>query len=58
MKKIDKHFVSEIDLKLKEFDESHEKSPAQQAEYDKYRRIHRLRDVPTQVPEKKGGIWD
>ena len=46
MSKIDKHFVSDIDRKLAEFDATHVKSAAQQAEYDKYQRIYQLRDVP------------
>jgi hypothetical protein len=44
MRKIDKHYVSDIDKKLAEFDAAHPKSRSQQAEYDKYQRIHRLRD--------------
>lgn len=58
MKKIDKHFVSEIDQKLKAFDDTHEKSAAQQAEYDKYQRIYRLRDVTSVAPVKKEILWD
>ncbi len=45
MKSIDKHFVSEIDKKMAEFDATHAKSPAQQAEFDKYQKIYRKRDV-------------
>ena len=37
-------YVSAIDKMLDEFNETHEKSPAQQAEIDKYSCIHRLRD--------------
>lgn len=44
MRKIDKHYVSDIDKKLAEFDATHKKSRSQQAEYEKYQRIHRLRD--------------
>lgn len=47
MRKIDKHYVSEIDKKLAEFDATHAKSPAQQAEFNKYQSIYRKRDVPT-----------
>jgi len=50
MKKTDKHYVSEIDNELAEFDQSHPKSASQQAEIDKYKRVHELRDNPT-VPE-------
>jgi len=39
------HFISDVDKMLKEFDDSHEKSPAQQAEIDKYDEIDQLRDV-------------
>jgi hypothetical protein len=46
MSKIDKHFVSEIDKKMAEFDAAHKKSPSQQAEIDKYKRIYELRDEP------------
>ena len=44
MRKIDKHYVSEIDKKLAQFDATHPKSRSQQAEYDKYQRIHQMRD--------------
>ncbi len=57
MKPIDKHFVSEIDKKLAEFNESNAKSPAQQAEIDKYEHIYKLRDHAT-VVEKDKDIWD
>ena len=39
MSKIDKHFVSEIDKKMAEFDATHAKSPAQMAELKKYQQI-------------------
>ena len=58
MKKIDKHYVSEIDKKLAEFDETHPKSPAQQAEYDKYQKIHRLRDEEVDEKAEKDSLWD
>ena len=57
MSKIDKHFVSEIDKKLAEFDATHQKSAAQQAEYDKYRRIYQLRDVPTDLAKADEDLW-
>lgn len=44
MKKIDKHFISEIDKKLLVFDVMHAKTESQLAEYDKYQRIYALRD--------------
>ncbi|MCH9770480.1 MAG: hypothetical protein K0U12_06335 [Gammaproteobacteria bacterium] len=44
MKKINKHYVSEIDRRLAEFDAAQPKSAAQQAEIDKYQAIHQLRD--------------
>jgi hypothetical protein len=44
MRKIDKHYVSDIDKKLAEFDAANPKSRAQQAEYDKYQKIYRMRD--------------
>lgn len=56
MSKIDKHFVSEIDKKMAQFDATHPKSPAQQAEFDKYQRIYQMRDVPTECTEKND-IW-
>ena len=37
-------YVSTIDKMLDEFNKTHEKSPAQRAEIDKYSRIHLLRD--------------
>lgn len=57
MGKIDKHFVSEIDKKMAEFNATHPRSAAQQAEYDKYQRIYRLRDVPTEQVVKGDDIW-
>jgi len=58
MSKIDKHFVSEIDKKMAEFDATHPKSASQQAEYDKYQRIYRLRDVPTEQTASRDELWD
>lgn len=57
MAKIDKHFVSEIDKKLAEFDAKHAKSAAQQAEHDKYQRIYHLRDVPTDAVSQDDELW-
>lgn len=44
MKKLNKQFISEIDQKLDEFNRTHKKSASQQAEIEKYRKIHELRD--------------
>lgn len=57
IKKIDKHYVSEIDKKMAAFDATHAKSPEQQAEIKKYRRIDQLRDVPTDVCIEKDELW-
>lgn len=48
--KTDKHYVSEIDKRLAEFDQTHPKSPSQQAEIDKHERVYRLRDNP--IPQE------
>ena len=58
MRKIDKHFVSEIDKKLAEFDATHPQSPAQRAEFEKYQHLYRLRDVPTESVKKPNDWWD
>lgn len=58
MKKIDKHYVSDIDKKMAEFDAQYEKSPAQKAEYNKYQRIYHLRDVPTEQRIDCDTLWD
>ena len=39
------YFTSEIDKMLKQFNETHEKSPAQQAEIKKYKEIYKKRDL-------------
>lgn len=57
MKKIDKQYVSEIDKKIAEFNETHENSPAQQAEYDKYQKIYQHRDVPTDNKKDSDDLW-
>lgn len=44
--RIDKHFVSEIDQFLTEFDKTHPKSASQLAEIKKYDRLDQLRDIP------------
>ncbi|HLB56927.1 MAG TPA: CBU_0585 family protein [Coxiellaceae bacterium] len=58
MSKIDKHFVSNIDKKMAEFNATHPKSAAQQAEYEKYQRIYHLRDVPTDQHITHKSVWD
>ncbi len=50
-------FISAIDLHLAEFDRTHEVSASQQAEINKYKRIHQMRDQPT-VQSKEKSIWD
>lgn len=42
MKRIDKNYVSDIDLKLAEFEQTHPKSTSEKAEIDKYARITEL----------------
>ncbi len=58
MAKIDKHYVSEIDKQMADFDAKHPKSPSQQAEIDKYRAIHQLRDIPTPAKPMDDEIWN
>lgn len=58
MSKIDKHFISEIDKKMAEFDATHANSSAQQAEFNKYQKIFHLRDVPTTQPVEKETLWE
>lgn len=43
---VDKHYVSEIDQRLAEFNRSQPKSASQQAEIAKYAQIERFRDDP------------
>lgn len=54
--KINKAYISPIDKALAEFDRTHPRSLAQQAEIKKYERIYRLRDHPIQEIEKSD-IW-
>ena len=52
--KTDKHYVSKIDQKLTEFDQTHPKSAAQQAEIKKHQRVYEQRDNPTlPAPEEE-----
>ena len=46
--KSDKHYVSEIDKKMAEFDQAHPKSASQQAEIAKHQRVYALRDNAVQ----------
>lgn len=41
---MDKHYISDIDRALAEFNARHKKSESQQAEVEKYRRVYALRD--------------
>lgn len=52
--KTDKHYVSAIDKKLAEFNETLKPTASQQAEIEKYRRIHSLRDDAESQYEKDG----
>jgi len=58
--KIDRNFISDIDKKLAEFDESHKLSPSQQAEAAKYRDLNHLRDEPVlkKPSDDESEIWD
>lgn len=47
MSKIDKHFVSDIDTKMAEFDATHPLSATQAAEHKKYQQIYARRDTAT-----------
>ena len=44
--RIDKNFVSDIDLFAAEFDRTHALSASQKAEVTKYQRVYELRDQP------------
>ncbi len=48
---IDKQFISEIDRLLNDFNATQSRSPAQQAEIDKYQKIHKQRDGLYQAEE-------
>lgn len=54
---IDKAYISPYDRFLYDFDNTHKKSPSQQAEIDKHKRIAELRD--NVVPEQDQTIlWE
>lgn len=57
MKKIDKHYVSEIDKKLAEFDQTHGKSASQMAEIAKYRAVFEKRDKAVIDSEESSELW-
>ena len=57
MRKLKKHFVSDIDKKLAEFNASNPKSASQQAEIEKYRKIFELRDNADTKQDFQGDIW-
>ena len=58
MKKVDKHFVSDITKFLEDFDKSHEKSLSQLKEIEKHQRIYNLRDraVDSSMQQTKSNI--
>jgi hypothetical protein len=58
MGKVTKFYVSEIDKKLAEYNESHAKTPSQQEEIQKYAMIDRMRDTRMHIPETEEDIWD
>ncbi len=57
MRKIDKHFVSDIDTKMAEFDATHTQSASQKAEYEKHQRIYQRRDTPIETGNSKKDLW-
>lgn len=58
MKKIDKHFISEIDRELAKFDATHPKSASQEAEIKKYKRIISLRDEALPATPPVDDLWE
>lgn len=44
LRKKSRHYISDIDIFLQEFDKTHPKSESQLAEIQKYQRIYALRD--------------
>jgi hypothetical protein len=58
MRKLKKHFVSEIDKKLKNFNDTQPRSASQLSETDKYNKIFELRDNPNVAQDSQGDIWD
>jgi len=58
MKKTDKRYVSEIDKKLAEFDQTHPNTFSVQAEIDKHKRIFHLREHPELLETKEEDLWE
>ncbi len=58
MKKINRHFVSEIDKAMAKFNKTHELSASQRKEKEKYAKIHGLRDNPAESSPEDDGLWD
>jgi len=56
--KTNKHYVSNIDIKLAEFDAINPKSDSQLAEIAKYKRIYRLRDKKMSLRKKIKELWE
>ena len=56
-KSINKHYTSTIDKVLAKFNATHSPSASQQAEIEKYQRIHRLRDEAT-TEARPSSLWD
>ncbi len=46
-KKVYKNYISPIDKTIEQFDRAEPLSASQQAEIAKYKRIYKLRDIPT-----------
>ena len=57
IKKLDKNYVSPIDLKLAEFDRNHGPSASQRTEIEKYERIAQLRSGSSSQPDATPKIW-
>lgn len=55
--KVSGTYISEIDKRLSDFDQSHTRSDAQQAELTKYKRIFYLRNNPSFTTKGKD-LWD
>ena len=58
MEKTNKHFISDIDIELAKFNQSHQATSAQQFEINKYKTIENLRDFEKSKNDKMGNIWD
>ena len=57
MKKLNKHYVSDIDKKLADFNRNQPRSASQLAEIDKHQKIFELRDNPDANQDQQGDIW-